>query len=127
MCNISEMESGIGRYLKRILIANPNPDLIDIGITKNTYCLTSENIIAATFLPQGHAVRRILAAAMVERCLLCENHEFAQETKEYPTFGADLLQEVRETLKGLKIGQYAPTYKDPIDGSESKLTSFLAF
>lgn len=32
----------------------------------NSYCLTPQHIVSATFLPQGHAVHRILAAASDE-------------------------------------------------------------
>ncbi|KAL2822807.1 hypothetical protein BDW59DRAFT_173735 [Aspergillus cavernicola] len=124
MCDITGMESEIARHFKNILITNPNPKSTRIGKTIDTYCLISQHIISATFLPQGHAVRRILAAATVRGYLLCENHKFVQETRKYPTFGADLLQEVGLTLKGLKFDQYQATYQDPLDGKERKLVRF---
>ncbi|KAL2784152.1 hypothetical protein BJX66DRAFT_317184 [Aspergillus keveii] len=78
------------------------------------------------FLAQGHTIRRILAAATVMGYLLCEHHRFAQEAREYPTFGIDLLEEVGLALKGFKINQYPATYQDPLDGHEGSLTRFLA-
>lgn len=125
MCNITGIESYIAQHFKQILVANPNPDLVEYGDKINTYCLTSHHIISATFLPQGHAVRRILAAAMVERSILCEDFKLLQKTQEHPTFGADLFEEIRRTLKGLKIGEHGATYQDPLDGSEKMLFRFL--
>jgi hypothetical protein len=134
MCGITKLESHIAQYFKRILVTNPRPRSVDPkpytgGNAKiiNTYCLTTQHIISATFLPQGHKVRRILAAAIVEQSLLCENDELFQETREYPAFGADLLEAIRKTLKGLKIGYSDLTYQDPLDGSEKRLSKFLGY
>jgi hypothetical protein len=127
MCRITGIESEIAEYFKQILITNPDPDPVGIGINVNTYFLTSQHIASTTFLPRGHAFRRILAAAMVERSLLREDDILTQQIYKYPTFGADLLEEVRKTLKGLSIGKYVATYKDPLNGHEKKLSCFLCF
>ncbi|KAL2831918.1 hypothetical protein BJY01DRAFT_226299, partial [Aspergillus pseudoustus] len=91
MCIVTKMEAQIALRLKKLLLANPNPESTECGININTYCLRSQHITSATFLPQGHAVRRILAAATVEEYLHCEHHRFAQEAQEHPTYGVDLL------------------------------------
>ena len=126
MCVVTEMEAQVARQLKKLLLANPNPESTEGGININTYCLTSQHVISATFLPQGHAVRRILAAATVEGYLRCENHRFAREAREYPTYGVDLLEEVGSTLKGFKFDHYKAIYLDPLDGQEQNIYRFRA-
>jgi hypothetical protein len=89
MCQITGMESEMARYIKEILIANPEPKLsgtrhVDI----NTYCLEPRHIISATFLPEGHSVRQILARASVGGYLRDESYKFKHETEQYPTFGS---------------------------------------
>ncbi|KAJ5651577.1 uncharacterized protein N7484_005300 [Penicillium longicatenatum] len=123
MCDTAGMESQICRYIKDILIANPCPEYVG-GVAVHTYCLTSQHIISATFLPQGHAIRRILAAATADGYLLCENHKFAKEAREYPTYGVDLLQEVGLVLKGLKFEQYKATHEDPLTGNKRNIYRF---
>ena len=123
MCNITGMESQICRYLRDILIANPCPKY-DGEVTVDIYFVTSEHIISATFLPQGHAVRRILAAATVDGYLFSENHKFAQEAREYPTYGVVLFQEVGLALKGVKFEQYKAIDKDPLTGDKRNIYRF---
>ncbi|KAL2861064.1 BTB/POZ domain-containing protein [Aspergillus lucknowensis] len=113
MCIVTEMEARIARQLKKLLLANPNPQSTESG---------------ATFLPQWHAVRRILAAATVEGYLRCEHHRFVQEAREYLTYAVDLLEEVGLALKGLKLGEsfgesYG-TYQDPLDSKERTIYRF---
>lgn len=126
MCNITGMETQIGRYLKDILIANPCPKYEGGGVV-DTYCLTSQHIISATFLPHGHAIRRILAAATLNGYLLCENHKFAEEAREYPTYGFDLLQEVGLALKGLRFDHNKVIHKDPLTGDDRNIYKFRSF
>ncbi|CRL30973.1 BTB/POZ fold [Penicillium camemberti] len=102
MCSITGMETQMAQYIKDILVANPDPrcdDLFLRPIDTNTYCITRQHITWATSLPPGHSVRRILAAASVEGYLRDENYKFVQLTQEHPTFGSDLLQEVRSTIE----------------------------
>jgi hypothetical protein len=119
MCNITGMESQMARYIKDVLVCNPDPRCDGSflrHIDTNTYCLTRQHIIWATFLPPGHLVSRILAAASVEGYLRDENYKFVQETHEYPTFGADLLQEVKSTLNRIESATRKTTFEDPISG-----------
>lgn len=73
MCKITGIESDIAEYFKRILVINPGPEPVEVGIHINNYFLTSQHIVSTTFLPRGHAVCWVLAAAMVEQSLLCED------------------------------------------------------
>jgi hypothetical protein len=70
MCRVARIESYIAEYFKRVLVANPEPEPVEFDGYINNYFLESQHIVSTTFLPRGHAVRRILAAAMVEQSLL---------------------------------------------------------
>lgn len=122
MCSISGMEPQMARYIKKVLVANPNPQSNHFWrhVDTNTYCLTPEHIAAASRLPQKHPVRRILAAASVEGYLRDQNHKFAEETQEYPSFGADLLWEVGMALDEIKSTSKV-AFKDPISGHRAEI------
>jgi hypothetical protein len=117
MCTVTGLESQMARQIKEILKANPEPaPFIGRYVDKNTYCLTTEHIKSAICFPEGHAVRHVLAAASVEGYLRDKNHKFEEEVQVYPTFGADVLQEVRKALDTLKVVDYEATVEDPISG-----------
>jgi hypothetical protein len=82
----------------------------------NTYCITSQHIASAAFLPEGHPVRTILATAAVEGYLRHDNHKFREEAQNIPNFSVDLLKAVKTTLKGLIYKDYAIKFEDPISG-----------
>ncbi|KAJ5855558.1 uncharacterized protein N7529_009502 [Penicillium soppii] len=121
---IAGLEIEMSKYIKDILIANPHPEKNNFSqpVNTNTYYLTSDHIESATFLRREHPVHRILAAASVEGYLRSEEHKFAEETQRYPSFGADLLQEVRMTLHGLSPPR-TTTSEDPISGRRTPLDS----
>ncbi|KAJ5902884.1 hypothetical protein N7495_003412 [Penicillium taxi] len=127
MCNITGMESQMAQYIKDILVASPKDENLCRHIDTNTYYLTRQHIIWATFLPPGHLVRRTLAAASVEGYLRGEDYKFEQETHEYPSFGADLLQEVRSILDGLNVIYGEVTLEDPISGTKISINLDLDF
>jgi hypothetical protein len=112
----------MAQYINRILVPNPHPQTNDFWqqVDTNTYWLTPDHIISATFLPRGHPVRRTLAAASVRGYLQSDVHKFAEETQMYPTVGADLLREVRSALNGLKPTM-GSTFEDPISGKRVEL------
>lgn len=117
MCNMKGMESQMAQHIKEIFVANTPRFVTDYRfVDTNTICLTNQHLHSATYLPAGHPVRRILAAASVEGFLRDGNHKFAEETQEYPTFGADLLQEIRVTLNGIKFEERDAHCEDPISG-----------
>lgn len=116
------LETEMAQYIKDILIANPHPQTYDFWqhVDTNTYWLAPDHIFSATFLPREHPVRRTLAAASVRGYLQSDEHKFAGETQDYPSFGADLLREVRLTLNGLKP-TVDGTFEDPISGKRLEL------
>ncbi|KAJ5998656.1 hypothetical protein N7451_006466 [Penicillium sp. IBT 35674x] len=127
MCNATAMESDIARYLKKTLMDNPNPK-VKKEIIVNTYYLKSGHIISATSLPRGHEICRMLALATVTEYLLLKNFRFAQETIDNPSFGADLLQEVGSTLKGLTIdADNRINFADPLNDEEWATEKFQIF
>jgi len=123
MCNVTRMEPQIAEYLRETFIQNPNRLMRD-RTDFNTYCLTSQHIVSATSLPQGHKIRRFLAAAAVPEYLAFEDHRFSQETREFPTFGSDLLQEVGLALKKMNMGNTGRTYWDPVSGDKCRIWKF---
>ncbi|KAJ6126275.1 hypothetical protein N7471_010768 [Penicillium samsonianum] len=121
MCSITGMESQMAQNLKDIFVANPPPDFLialNTCVNTNTRDITSQHIASAANLPAEHPVRCMLATASVEGFLRNENYKFAEETQNYPTFGADLLREVRVVLRGLKIAHHHVTVEDPISGRD---------
>jgi hypothetical protein len=70
MCGVTGMESLIAEHIKALILANPAPDDSKFymwrPLDRNTHCFTSQHIISAVALPEGHSVRGILAAAAVE-------------------------------------------------------------
>jgi hypothetical protein len=66
MCQITGLESEMARYIKDILIANPEPGpFTGRRVDVITYYLEPWHIISATLLPEGHSVRQILARVSV--------------------------------------------------------------
>ena len=124
MCKVNGLEAQMARYIRKTLIANPNPESNHFWrhADTNTFCLTSQHISSASFLPPHHPVRRVLAAASVEGYLRDQNHKFAPETLQYPSFGADLLREVSIALDGLKSASKV-AFEDPVSGSRVELNS----
>ncbi|KXG53614.1 uncharacterized protein PGRI_006640 [Penicillium griseofulvum] len=122
MYNITGIEAQITQYIKRIIIANPDPDSTEDRIVcdNNTALIGREDIISGIILHRDHPVRRLLAQACVGAYLQIEDHKFAKLAQEYPCFGADLLHEVRLTLNGLKP-YYKALFKDPITGKRRYL------
>jgi hypothetical protein len=121
MCGVTGMETLMAERIKAIIIANPTST---IGYSTrdpdtNTYCLISQHIKSAAFLPKGHLVRSTLAMAAVEGYLRHDNYKFLRETQEIPSFSIDLLKSVKATLKTLRVDGIhgkSVTCKDPLSG-----------
>jgi hypothetical protein len=125
MCHITGMESFIAEHIKAVILANPAPQDGKFEQWRapdtNTYHLTSQNIISALSLHEGHPVRVILAAAAVEGYLRQDNCKFLTETPKVPEFLADLLKAVRATIKNIAHESYYFTFEDPISGVRLRL------
>ncbi|KAJ5788578.1 hypothetical protein N7457_003568 [Penicillium paradoxum] len=76
--------------------------------------LTPEHNISGLLLPQGHTLRRVLAAACISNFLRPADHKFKKETEDYPTFAADLLKEVKTALD--RSSKCDIHLEDPISG-----------
>ncbi|CAI7621442.1 unnamed protein product [Penicillium glandicola] len=114
---ITGIESQIARYIKKIILANPDTDNnedLDM-VDNNTLWLGTKDIISGTLLPNGHPVRRLLAKASVGGYLQSAKHQFSSLAQEHPRFGADLLHEVRLALDNLNPPSSA-TFEDPLTG-----------
>lgn len=123
MCKIDGLGDLMGQYIKNTLSTTPARMSI---ANPNTRDITREHVFAAGYLPQNHAVRSVIAAASVEGYFISASHKFAKEAREHPTFGADLLEQVRWTLHTLSCkGNYAAV-DDPIDGRQVTLRSEYA-
>jgi hypothetical protein len=125
MCGVTGIESLIAEHIKATIVANPAPEDSSFYMYRrpdtNTHCLTSQHIISAVALREGHSVRGILADAAVEGYLREDNCKFLKETLEVPEFSVDLLKAVRATLGSLTYDEYKITFKDPISGNRLKL------
>jgi hypothetical protein len=119
MCGITGIENNMADRIKTILLEN-SPPSYSRDVDTNMHCLTSEHILAAIKLPNGHPLRRLFAEAMVEGYLsprgLHESHKFAKEIQEVPQLSVDLLIAVRHTLSN-SSREYVTIYtKDPFSG-----------
>jgi hypothetical protein len=124
MCGVTDIGSLMAEHIKAIIKANPAPPQNSASFYSgkkrdpdtNTYCITSQHITSAAFLPEGHLVRSILATAAVERYLRHDNHKFREEAQNIPNFSVNLLKAVRTTLKKLTYKDYEIRFEDPISG-----------
>ncbi|RDL37304.1 Uncharacterized protein BP5553_04737 [Venustampulla echinocandica] len=118
MCGVYGMETLMAEHIKAIILANPAPEHIVLGRDPdtNTYCLLGQHITSAALLPDGHAIRKVLAIASVEGYIRRDKHKFLKEICESPGFAADLLLVVKETLKTVNLGEPHITFKNPCSG-----------
>jgi hypothetical protein len=81
--------------------------------------MTPEHVYAATRLPKGHSVRRLLAQATIDTFLHSDTFRFSEEIREEPEFAADVLQELKVSLKSVKTESYVRIhFKEPLSGKE---------
>jgi energy-converting hydrogenase A subunit M len=126
MCDIKQLEDEIANLIEKILVATPKPDSTSYKFDMNSYWITGKHVNSAAFLPKGHAVRRILAAASVEGYLKKKEYKFVRVARDHASFGADLLEEVRQTLSSLKVVRnnlLGATVEDPITGQNFYLNT----
>jgi hypothetical protein len=106
MCQISGMESSMAERIKTIVMNTPERWSTVPEELASTYNISSEHIISAANLPDGHPVRCILAAAAVEGYLQYDDHKFKCVTEQVHNFSVDLLKAVKTTLKSSKRIRY---------------------
>ncbi|TVY26289.1 hypothetical protein LHYA1_G005796 [Lachnellula hyalina] len=123
MCCITGIESMMAEHIKAVILTNPAPEDRQYegwrAPDTHAHCLTSEHIISAVALPEGHPVRAILAAATVEGYLGQRMYKFEKEASSVPEFAFDLLKALRtttETIRGKPT-----TFEDPISQERFKL------
>ncbi|KAJ5670144.1 uncharacterized protein N7477_005507 [Penicillium maclennaniae] len=111
----------MAQYIKDIVVANPYSETNRYWepADTNTYWLSTDHIKSTTFLPQEHPVRKTLAAASDRAYLQIKQPKFAEETQDYPSFGADL-QELKLTLNGLRYTT-AVTFEVPLTEKDLEL------
>lgn len=124
MCGITGVERQVAAHIRDIILANPlkKPPYKSRDPATNTHCITAEHIVAASYLPGGHAVRIILATASVEGYMQFKLHKFTEEAQCVAGFSADLLMAVKETLNTLHVDDYSGIFfREPISGDIVRL------
>lgn len=115
MCNVSGLGDCMAECVQEIIKSEPQKRCSE----RDTHAITSQHILSASYLPQGHAVRHIIAAASVVGFLDRKIYRFVREAREIPNFGADLLEEVSKTLDTMHYNNDGkPAYNCPITGEE---------
>jgi predicted Zn-dependent protease len=90
----------MAEHIKALILTNSPPNEYEFDL--NTELINSEHIVSAVHLPEGHEVRKILAATSVKGYLKKDKYKFEKETKEILGFSSNLLKEVKNALKTLK-------------------------
>ncbi|OBT60688.1 hypothetical protein VE03_09991 [Pseudogymnoascus sp. 23342-1-I1] len=121
MYGIIGMESRVAAHIRDIILSSPPP--LSWNLEKNTHYITSGHIISASHLPQGHAVREVLAMASVEGYMLFDHHKFSEEAQCVANFSADLLKAVKETMNSIHHNRYRVEFKNPVSGKTFGLES----
>lgn len=120
MCSIPDLGIQMAQYIKDVLTANSDPKENKYP-NPNAYSITEQHIISAGYLPEGHAVRRMLATASVKGFLINKKAKIRQWAQEHPGFGAELLHELRKALDSLFCEDYSAFVEDPITGENFKI------
>jgi hypothetical protein len=128
MFHVDRLGTEMAEFIKKLLIANPTPPTEDCEyFDTNTYVFTEQHVRSAGYLPRGNIVRSLIAAASVEAFIRGDNYKFAGLAQEHPTFGIDLLEQVRRALYSLNEGCEDTVVKDPITGKKLEINWFHDF
>ncbi|KAJ5935089.1 hypothetical protein N7466_004636 [Penicillium verhagenii] len=124
MCMVTGLESEMANRIKEVITANPSrrhPRKGDVDI--NSHCLEPCHFKSIAFLPRGHKVRQILAAASVDGYLRDGGYRFLSEVEEDPELAVEILKQVRKTMAEVPqvpqargIGRGLATATDPLTG-----------
>jgi len=122
MCGVSGMEGVMAERIKTIIVDNPPDDNVFVErLEANTYHLTPQHIESAAELPNGHAIRDMLASAAVKGFLRQTKHKFRDQADNNQDFAADLLKAVVSCLESLEISRNSTSVMDPISGERFEL------
>lgn len=126
MCQVTGMELDMAARIRTLIVINQasqqllsRSNALSRDPDTNMNHVTSANITSVSFLPEGHAVRSILAAAAVEGYLRRwdGHHKFHYLSKQVPSFACDLLNQVKLALKSTnKTDLLEHKFRDPISG-----------
>jgi hypothetical protein len=120
MCGVTGMEISMAKHIKAVILANLGSYLIKPY--SNTYCMNSDHVVSAACLPDGHPVRKILAAAAVREYLKKDDHMFSKEAREVLNFASDLLEAVKFAIKTSMVQSNSVLVKDPLRGDQMYLS-----
>ncbi|KAJ5946060.1 hypothetical protein N7454_002899 [Penicillium verhagenii] len=110
------LEDKIAEYIRGVFIQASSSTQLGQG---HTHYLRNEHIASATLLPHRHAVRRMIVKACVQDFFTTSYLNLIYQAECVPTFGTDLLQEVKLALNAIKCHKKYYIFKDPISGKES--------
>jgi Zn-dependent oligopeptidase len=102
MLSINNVESQIVKHIRATILDN----VLDVySGDRLVRHMTPEHVFAATRLPKGQSVRRQLAQATIDTFLHSDTFKFSEEIRE-EEFTADVLQELKVSLKSVKTESY---------------------
>lgn len=111
-CEIYGLEEDLSAKIKQILLESiqerGNPD----GIST---ILRASHFSAASQLPFGHPVRRVMAAAAVPAFIRCEPFYLCSEVTSTPSLALDLLEQLQPILRNCRSNT---SYEDPLTEAE---------
>ncbi|GAQ43781.1 hypothetical protein AtubIFM55763_003883 [Aspergillus tubingensis] len=102
MWRITGMEQLLADKIKAIITSSiPRVNLSCAGGENGKVrLLTSSHIKSASMLFKGHPVRSLIAEASVGPFILMDNFKFARELRENANYAGDLLDELKDLIKG---------------------------
>ncbi|KAJ5718013.1 hypothetical protein N7488_003659 [Penicillium malachiteum] len=115
----------MAQYIKKIMITNTSPTYygrFDVytgrPVINDNHWLDAEHIISATHLRRNNPVRKLLSGAPVAGFLQHRGLKFSELMHDYPSFGVDLLLEIRSALKKTDKSSKSSSFEDPIRGQK---------
>ena len=119
MCRVFGMEKLIAGRIKTMIVGQPPTESNKKTATiAHNACLTSEHIMSAVLLPDGHPVRTILTLAAVPAYLNRDN--YLSEALDNGVFAVDLLKEVQIATKSFQSNGSFVTMQDSL--SDARIT-----
>ncbi|GAA88377.1 similar to An09g05000 [Aspergillus luchuensis IFO 4308] len=102
MWAITGMEQLLADKIKAVITSSiPRVNLSCIGGENGKIRhLTSSHIKSASMLFKGHPVRSLIAEASAGPFILMDNFKFARELRENANYAGDLLDELKDLIKG---------------------------